>query len=103
MGIWPRVFEGVSVRHMTTHHSWAESVVIPDNVWVFGHLRIQADGNYRITVARNNYDDRGGEVDYQSAARLANLRGRVEMQFMDNYAGPNSSLTIGQVIVRGAN
>jgi hypothetical protein len=100
MGFWPRVLEGVSVLHMTTHHSWANSVVVPDNAWVYAHLRVEPDGAYRIAVAAGNYDDRGGQVIYRNAGRLANPRGRLELQFADNYAGQAASMVIGEAVVK---
>ncbi|MCK6453218.1 MAG: hypothetical protein L6R19_20570 [Alphaproteobacteria bacterium] len=99
MGIYPRLLEGVGVRFLTTHHSWSNSVVIPDNTWMFAHLRVEPDGSYRISVARSNYDDRGGQSVYSNSGRLANPRGRLELHFVDNYAGPRASIVIGEAVV----
>jgi hypothetical protein len=99
MVIWPRLFEGVSVRPLTTHHSFAGSIAVPENTWLFAHLSVQPDGSYRAAVARRNYDDRGGQILSQDAGQLANPRGRIEMQFADNYAGTKVLLVINEVVV----
>lgn len=100
MGFYPRVLEGVSVLHMTTHHSWANSVVVPENAWIFAHVRVEPDGSYRIAVSNGGYDDRGGQVIYRNTGRLANLRTRFDFQFLDNYAGAQASVTINEAVVR---
>jgi len=99
LAIYPRVLEGVSVRHLTTHHSWANSVVIPENTWLFAHLQVAAGGRYTITVSQGNYDDRGGRPVYRNGGRLADPRGRLELKFVDNYAGPAASVVIGEAVV----
>lgn len=99
MGFWPRVFEGVSVHHMTTDHSWANSVVVPENAWIFAHLHVDPGGGYRVAVAQGNYDDRGGQVVYNNTGRLANPRGRLDLQFGDNYGGADASIVIGEATV----
>jgi hypothetical protein len=104
MGIWPRVLEGVAIHFVTTHHSWDNSVVIPENVWVFAHLRVEAGGSYRIAIALGAYDDGGGQVILQNTGQLASPRGRLELQFGDNYGGEATSVVIGEarVVVGGA-
>jgi hypothetical protein len=94
---WPRLLEHVSVGSLTTHHSWANSVVIPENTWIFTHLRVNPDGSYRITASLGNYDDAGGKVINEGNGRLASPRGRLDMQFSDNYAGVAVSVTIGEI------
>lgn len=99
LGVWPRVIEGVAVKPLTTDHSWAGSVVIPANTWIFAHLHVEPSGDYRIVVALDNYDDEGGRAIYQNDARFVYPRGRLELQFADNYAGPAASITIGDARV----
>lgn len=97
MNIWPRLLEHVSVGSLTTHHSWANSVVIPENTSIFTHLKVNPDGSYRITASLGNYDDAGGKVITEGNGRLATSRGRLDLQFSDNYAGVAVSVTIAEV------
>ncbi len=99
LGFYPRVLEGVSVHHLTTHHSWANSVVVPENTWLFAHLHVEPGGSYAVSVAQGNYGDRGGRIVYRNTGRLANPQGRLEFQFVDNYAGAASSVVIGEALV----
>lgn len=102
MGFWPRVLEGVSVNHMSTHHSWANSVVVKDNEPVFAHVHVDAGGAYRVTVAIGAYDDTGGRVIYSNTGKLANPRARFDLQFGDNYAGEAASIAVNETIVKTA-
>jgi hypothetical protein len=99
MGFYPRLIAGVSVKHMTTHHSWAGSVVVPERAWLFGHLRVERDGSYRLTVAKGGYDDRGGQVILGADGRLSSPSGQLDFQFADNYAGTGASVLIGEAWV----
>jgi hypothetical protein len=99
LGIWPRVIEGVSVAPLTTDHSWAGSVVIPENTWIFAHLHVNVDGTYQVVVTLDNYDVAGGRAIYQNAGRFVYPRGRLELQFADNYAGNAASVTMGDARV----
>ncbi len=99
MGFYPRVVAGVSVPHMSTHHSWAGSIVVQDGTLLFGHLHVDQGGRYVLGVARGGYDDHGGQVLLRTAGQLANLASPLELQFMDNYAGPAASLLITEAWV----
>lgn len=99
MGFYPRLIAGVSVKHMTTNHSWAGSVVVPERTWLFGHVRVEPDGSYRLTVAQGRYDDHGGQVILGTTGRLASPSGQLEFQFVDNYAGAAASVLIGEAWV----
>ena len=100
MGFWPRVLEGVSVNHMSTHHSWANSVVVKDNETIFAHVHVAPGGAYGITIARGGYGDAGGQVIYSNTGKLPNPRTRLDLQFGDNYAGTAASIAITETIVR---
>ena len=100
MGFWPRVLEGVSVNHMSTHHSWANSVVVKDNETIFAHVHVSPGGAYGITIARGGYGDAGGQVIYSNTGKLPNPRTRLDLQFGDNYAGTAASIAITETIVR---
>ncbi len=103
MAFTPRLFSGVGIRHMSTHNSWAGSVVVRDRSWLYGHLVVNRDGGYRLTISRGNYDVNGGSVIANSSGRLQNSVGHVEMQFVDNYAGRAANITIGEArVVRGS-
>jgi hypothetical protein len=102
MGFWPRVLEGVSVRHMSTHHSWASSVVAKDNEPLFAHVRVDPGGTYRVTVATSAYDDAGGKVVYSNTGKLPNPHARLDFQFGDNYAGEAAGITVSEAIVKTA-
>lgn len=100
MAFYPRVLEGISVKHMSTHNSWAGSVVVKDNERLFAHVSVQPDGKYRLTVSRSAYDDRGGQVVYSANGQLASRTARLELQFVDNYAGAAAQVAIAETIVR---
>lgn len=88
------------MRHLSTHHSWSGSVLIPERTWIHAHLRLQPNGNFSLKVALGNYDDRGGNVIDSANGRVAALSGPLELTFGDNYAGANSAVVIGEVLVR---
>ncbi len=100
MAFWPRVLDGVAVKPMSTGNTWAGSIVVKDNENLFAHVSVAPGGNYRITVARSAYDDRGGQVIYSSTGRLANPQAHLELQFADNYAGTAARVDILETIVR---
>ncbi len=99
MGLYPRIVAGVSVMHITTHNSWAGSVVVPDDSLLFGHLRVEPGGRYLLGIAQGNYDDRGGQVLVRANGQLANLTSPLELHFLDNYAGASASLLIKEAWV----
>jgi len=99
MAIYPRLFSTINVPHMSTHHSWAGSVVVPEKRWLFAHLRVDASRRYELTVSLNNYDNQGGQVIYRQSGTLSSTSGRVAISFGDNYAGTGAVLIIHQVTV----
>jgi hypothetical protein len=99
MAIFPRLFTTVSVPHLTTHHSWAGSVVVPEKQWLFAHLQVDAAGRFQLTVSRNNFDTQGGQVLMRHTGTMATTTGRVDISFGDNYAGTGASLVIHKVVV----
>lgn len=99
MALVPRLAAGVSVKFMSTHHSWAGSVVIPDNMLLFAHLRIEPDGRYRLGIAREAYDDHGGELLQEATGQLATLSAPLEVQFVDNYAGEAAGVLVAEAWV----
>lgn len=100
MAFYPRVLEGISVKHMSTGNSWAGSVVVKDNERLFAHVSVQPGGTYRLTVARSAYDDRGGQVIFSANGQLANRNAHLELQFVDNYAGAAAQVAIAETVVR---
>jgi len=100
MSFEPRLVSGVAVPYLSSHHSWAGSVVVPDGAAVFGHLRIQPDGNYRLVVTSGDYDRRGGRELLRAAGRLARLSAPLELFFGDNYASERASLLITEARVQ---
>lgn len=99
MSFTPRLVSGVSVPYMSTHNSWAGSVVVPDGTALFAHLQVQPDGNYRLVIASGDYDTRGGNVVLQSAGRLGKLSVPLELHFGDNYASERASLLVTEARV----
>lgn len=99
MGFYPRVVAGVSVAHMTTHNSWAGSVVVPDGALVFGHLHVAPGGRYALGIALGGYDDHGGQVLLRANGQLPDLTSPLELHFVDNYAGPGASLLVREAWV----
>jgi hypothetical protein len=99
MAIYPKIFSGVNVPHMTTHHSFAGSVILPEKQWLYAHLQVAPAGNYQLTVCQGNYDNQGGQALLNRTGTLSALTGRVEMAFADNYAGPGAYLVIQKALV----
>lgn len=100
LAFWPRVLEGVGIKTMSTHHSWAGSIVVKDRETIFAHVRVEPGGSYRIAISTGGYDDQGGRVINSGAGRLTNLQPRLDLQFGDNYASKSASLVIGEALVR---
>lgn len=99
MGFYPRLVAGVSVTHMTTHHSWAGSVTVPDGSPLFGHLHVEPGGRYFLGITQGSYDDHGGQVLLRTTGQLANLTSPLELHFLDNYAGTSASLLVTEAWV----
>ncbi len=94
---WPRLLSGIGVPAFSTHHSWENSIAVPDRTRLYAHLRVSAGGAYQFTVTSGAYDVSGGQVLHRGNGMLRNPAGRVDFQFADNYAGPRASLTIHEV------
>lgn len=94
MSFTPRLVSGVSVPYMSTHNSWAGSVVVADGMPLFAHLRIQPDGTYRLVIASGDYDVRGGGVLLRSAGKLTKLSAPLELHLGDNYASEQAGLLV---------
>lgn len=99
MAIFPLLFSGVEVPHMTTHHSFRGSVVLPERQWLYAQLHVDVSGNYQITVCQNTFFNQDGRVLLDRAGTLTSLTGRVEFAFADNYAGPSAFVVIGKAMV----
>lgn len=99
MSFTPRLVSGVSVPYMSTHNSWAGSVVVADGMPLFAHLRIQPDGIYRLVVASGDYDVRGGGVLLRSAGKLTKLSAPLELHLGDNYASEQAGLLVTEATV----
>jgi hypothetical protein len=84
---------------MSTHNSWAGSVVVPDGMPLFAHVRIQPDGSYRLVITSGNYDLRGGGLLLQSAGKLTRLSVPLELHLGDNYASERAGLLVTEVKV----
>jgi hypothetical protein len=100
MSFEPRLVSGVSVPYLSTHNSWAGSVVVSDGMPLFAHLHVQPDGNYRLVITSGDYDLRGGRELLQSAGRLTKLLAPLELFFGDNYAGERAGLLITEARVQ---
>ena len=100
MSFTPRLISGVSVPYMSTHNSWAGSVVVSDRMPLFAHLRVQPDGGYRLVVTSGDYDLRGGSVLLESAGKLAKLSAPLELFFGDNYASERAGLLVTEARVQ---
>lgn len=94
MAFTPRLVSGVAVPSMSTHNSWAGSVVVSDGMPLFAHLRIQPGGNYRLVIASGDYDVRGGNALLQSAGKLDKLAAPLELHIVDNYASEQAGLLV---------
>lgn len=101
LAVAPGLFTGVSVRHLSTHNSWAGSVVIPERTSIYAHLQLSPDRSYRLAIALGAYDDQGGQLIDSASGSVSSLSGAVVMRFVDNYAGTGASVLIEEVIVRG--
>lgn len=92
-------YAGVAVPYMSTHNSWAGSVVVPDGMPLFAHLRIQPDGSYRLVITSGNYDLHGGGLLLQSAGKLTRLLAPLELHLGDNYASERAGLLVTETKV----
>jgi hypothetical protein len=100
LGVTARLFSGAGYSLLTTHHSWAGSMVVPDRAWLYGHLAVQPGGAYRWTVSGFGYDDGSdGVVITGHEGRLQSTEGRVQIRFGDNYGGTDASMLVDQVRV----
>jgi hypothetical protein len=99
MGFYPRLVAGLSVRPMSTGNSWAGSIVVPEDTLLFGHLRIEAGGSYRLTIAQGSYDERGGQLLQQEFGQLATSSMPLELHFLDNYAGEAAGILVAEAWV----
>lgn len=95
--LWPRLLSGMRVPGFSTHHSWENSIAVPERTRLYAHLRVSAGGAYQFTVTSGAYDVFGGQVLHRGNGVLPNPAGHVDFQFADNYAGPRASLTIHEV------
>ena len=99
MSFTPRLVSGVAVPYMSTHNSWAGSVVVSDGMPLFAHLRIQPDGSYRLVITSGNYDLHGGGLLLQSAGKLNRLLAPLELHLGDNYASERAGLLVTEAKV----
>jgi hypothetical protein len=94
LGIFPKIFSEAEYKLLTTDHIWAGSIVVPNNVNLYAHFKVDLNGKYKTVVCRGNYDDKGGSSISQYSGTLKNRTGRIRIRFVDNYAGKNAYLTI---------
>jgi hypothetical protein len=73
---------------------WGGSIVVPSNLSLYAHFKVDANGKYKTVVCNGNYDDKSGSSISQYSGTLKNGTGRVRIRFADNYAGKNAYLTI---------
>jgi hypothetical protein len=94
LGIFPKIFSEAGYKLLTTDHVWAGSIVVPNNVDLYAHFKVDANGNYKTTVSKGNYDDKGGSTFSEYRGSLKKATGRVRIRFVDNYAGKQAYLVI---------
>ncbi|SEH04368.1 laminin B domain-containing protein [Candidatus Venteria ishoeyi] len=100
--------EGLPVGLITTHHSFLQSKVIPEDSWLFMRTQIETTGAWQYVIAQQNYDDAGGTVlhsysgSYTQAQITALQDAPFIISFFDNYGGENTYLTLAEVIVTDA-
>jgi hypothetical protein len=93
---------GLPVNYWSTNHSWAETTVIPDDTWLYVRLRINEDGSWNSTLARDAYDTQGGQVlaRYQgtlSSSQLESMReAPLAIEFLDNYGGTDTQVLVAE-------
>jgi Caspase domain len=93
MAIFPDILEGVGGTHISTHHSWAGSAVVPDRARLFAKVAVERDGRYLLTVSRKGYD---AQVFQRHEGKLKNTTVHMQVLFGDNYAGPRASIVVEQ-------
>ena len=94
LGIFPKIFSEAGYKLLTTDHVWAGSIVVPNNVNLYAHFKVDANGKYKTTVCKGNYDDKGGSLVSEFSGTLKKMTGRVRIRFVDNYAGKKAYLVI---------
>lgn len=96
MAIFPRLIAGVGGSHLSTHNSWAGSLVVRDQTQLFAKVAVSRNGDYIFTVSDRGYE---GQPILRHEGRLKVLKARVQMQFADNYAGKKARLAIDEAKV----
>jgi hypothetical protein len=96
----------------STNNSWASSLVIPADTWLYLRLSIDDSGNWAKVISTSSYDDNGGNILYRESGSLtpeqqsAITSDHFLVHFRDNYSdtgssptsSPTSWLTIGELI-----
>jgi hypothetical protein len=94
LGIFPKIFSGAGYKLLTTDHAWAASTVVPNNVNLYAHFKVDGNGKYKTIICKGAYDDNGGSPIAQYSGTLKNRTGRVWVRFVDNYAGVKAYLVM---------
>jgi hypothetical protein len=81
---------------LSTHHSWAGSVVVPDRTWLYAQAVIQPDGNYTLKLSTQGYD---GAPLYEGNGNTPVHGIQLRLEFADNYGGNDASMTLGEAKV----
>ncbi len=95
-------------KHYTTQRSWGGSKLIPNRQWLYQRSTVLPDGRWTVTVARNNYDNRGGQVLHKQSGKLngGQLNAMKRMQYMfgynDTYAAHATRLYVRELYSRPA-
>ncbi len=95
----------IKVPWLTTHYSWMNSIVIPDDEILFMHLRLQSNRIYHWSICKNDYDNHGGKIIAQYSGIVSKehwqyfKNAKIPIYFLDNYANEKAYLLIKEVKV----
>lgn len=98
---------GLPFQYWSTHHSWQGSYVIPEDEWLYARSAVNESGNWTLALSLNNYDDAGGSLLNQQTGVLTQAQmdaledAPYVVQYVDNYAGTSTDLTLAELCVTG--
>ncbi|CAK0756112.1 exported hypothetical protein [Gammaproteobacteria bacterium] len=91
----------------TTDHSWNGSTVLPQNVWLYAHFRINNNGSLTENISTSNYDDQGGATVASCSTTLNTVNlsslqsSSISVSLGDNYGSTGVWLKIGEARTTG--
>lgn len=94
---------GMPIKLLTTHHSWANSDVLPEDTWLYIRTAIKDNGQWLYVISTRAYDDERGDILYSYSGTFSHEQLKAYnklpfiISFFDNYGGVNTNLTVAEV------